>query len=69
MQYSVWEFRIISYLFVLPAYKMNKWMPSFFFVFFLAVFFVKLADTGRKEDSAVYSDDGIINIHIFKIKD
>ena len=48
---------------------MNRWMPSFFFVFFLAVFFVKLANTGRKEDSAVYSDDGIINIHIFKIKD
>ena len=44
---------------------MNKLKPGFLFVYLLAVVFVKLADSGRNEDSTAYSDDGIINKHIF----
>ena len=51
-------------LFVLPAHKMNKWMPSFISIFLLAVFFMKVTDSERpNEDPTAYSDDGINNIH------
>ena len=64
MQKSLQVFRFISDLFVLPVYKMNNLKPGFFFVYLLTVVFVKMADTGKNEDS----DDGIINIYIYILR-
>ena len=44
-----------SYILALPAYNMNKWT---IFVYFLTVFIVKMADSGRNEETGRLSDNG-----------